>query len=61
VSLPEPRVMLPPLSIGTVALGGLYAPVAVDEAQAVLQTAVERDVRQFDSTRTVDSNLGAGS
>ncbi|GAA3555602.1 aldo/keto reductase [Microlunatus spumicola] len=40
---------LPRLGLGTVALGGLYAPVKADEAQAVLEHAVHRGVRYVDT------------
>lgn len=44
----EPLV-LPPFGLGTAPLGGLYAPVTADQAQAVLRGALERGIRYLDT------------
>lgn len=40
---------LPPLGIGTAALGGLYSPVPAEQAQAVLRAALERGIQYVDT------------
>jgi len=40
---------LPRLGLGTVAIGGLYTPVAADDAQALLEHAVRRGIRYVDT------------
>lgn len=53
VSSSEPAVAgplaLPPLGLGTAPLGGMYAPVPADQAQAVLRGALARGIRYIDT------------
>jgi D-threo-aldose 1-dehydrogenase len=48
-SLGRTRLQVTALGLGTAPLGGLYEPIAEDEADAVVQTAWERGIRFFDT------------
>lgn len=43
------RVALPPLGVGTAAIGNLYAPVSDADAHAAVQTALDAGIAYFDT------------
>ncbi|SDU92420.1 D-threo-aldose 1-dehydrogenase [Microlunatus sagamiharensis] len=61
---PAVHARLPRLGLGTVAIGGLYAPVVADDAQALLDHALRRGIRHVDTApmyglTTAERRIGA--